>query len=80
MNPYKETLRCKYGVIHFEAAHVDPLLGGVPPEDVEITVRPRKQRSLCDMLCTVFLLTVVIWLLIEIVPAFFDGRVVQVVR
>jgi hypothetical protein len=80
MSTYKETLRCKYGVIHFEAAQVDPLIGGVPPEEVKITVRPRQPRRLGDMLCTVFLVTVVVWLLLEIAPAFFDGRVAQVVR
>jgi hypothetical protein len=80
MNPYFEKYCCSLGVIEFKAAHVDPLIGGVPPEEVEITVRPRKPRSLGESICTVFLITVVIWLLVEIVPAFFDGRVAQVVR
>jgi hypothetical protein len=50
-------------------------------ERPEVTVRlhPRMRKCYADALCAAFLLGVVLWILIEIVPAFFDGRVAAVV-
>ena len=35
----------------------------------------RRQTCIDDLVCGAFIVSCVLWLLIEILPAFFDGRV-----